>query len=249
MRSDDMSLTYMDWIERYNLNFQLHINETENNPVFKQVDLKEKIDDLAKYNKVIVDVVSTRKINEKYYYKIKYEGNLIGWCCPSEESVIYLKTKKQEVKLLEEKNIENDLNKFIGIDTTKFKENADKIFFSDFYALFNNNVYCAVILKDELLGFVTIDDISFFTHCRKDFKFTENEVNLYKNSKLEKLVIENFNHSNNTYTALGWFENFEGVRVIIDGKRYWVDMKNTDIKSEDKRVENAFETVIDTLLY
>lgn len=244
-----MSLTYMDWIERYNLNFQLHINETEENPVFKQVDLKEKIDDLTKYNKVIVDVMSTRRINKKYYYKIKYEGNLIGWCCPSEKSVIYLKTKKQEVKLLEEENIENDLSELIGIDTTKFKENSDKIFFSDFYALFNNNVYCAVILKDELLGFVPIDDISFFTHCRDDFKFTENEVNLYKNSKLEKLVIENFNHSNNTYTALGWFEDFEGMRVIIDGKRYWIDMKNTDIKAENKKVENTFETVIDTLLY
>src|SRR5699024_10110800 len=92
-------------------------------------------------------------------------------------------------------------------------------------------------------------DISFFTHCRDDLKFTENEVNLYKNSKLETSVRENFNHSNNIYTDLGWVEDFEGMRVIIDGKRYWIDMKNTDIKAENKKVENTFETVIDTLLY
>src|SRR5699024_2413444 len=97
--------------------------------------------------------------------------------------------------------------------------NRVKIFISDFYAIYKNEVYCALILKDELLGFVNIRNTSFFINFKKDFKFTTDKVILFKDSKLEKVLTENFHHKDETYIALGGFEKFEGVRVIVDGKR------------------------------
>lgn len=244
-----MSLTYMDWIEKYNLNFQLHIKEKENSDIFDQLNSDKVVDNISTYNDTIVDVLSVSKVNEKYYYKIKYKNKLIGWFSPSSQSIKYFKTKKQEVKLLKDDNIDNELNGMLGIDTNELKENWIKIFISDFYAIFNESIYCGILLKDKLLGFIEISDVSYFINYRNEFNFINNNINLYKDSKLEKITIENFNHSDKIYNSLGGFEGFEGVRVIIDGKRYWVDQKNTDISIDYSRIENLDDIVVDTLLY
>ncbi|CDZ99656.1 hypothetical protein BN1048_00586 [Jeotgalicoccus saudimassiliensis] len=244
-----MSLSYMDWIEKYNLNFQLHITQLEDSPIYKQIDLKEITENLSTFNNTVVDVISTAKINEKYYFKFKYKDNLIGWCSPKNDTIAYIKNKKQETKIVNDENIENDLNKLLEIDTQKLKENWFKIFISDFYAIFNNEIYCSIMLKDELLGFINLKDISFFINYKKDFEFIADEVNLYKDSKLEKTVIENFEHDSKLYSSLGGFEKFNGVRVIINGKRYWTDINNTNISIEKSVVETLDEVIIDALIY
>src|SRR5699024_6996084 len=131
----------------------------------------------------------------------------------------------------------------------KLKENWFKIFISDFYAIYNNEIYCSIILKDELLGFINLKDISFFINYKKDFEFIAGEVNLYKDSKLEKKIIENFEHDSRLYSSLGGFEKFNGVRVIINGKRYWTDINNTNISIEKSVVETLDEVIIDALIY
>lgn len=244
-----MSLSYMDWIEKYNLNFQLHIKETEGSHIYSQIDLKEITEDLLTFNNTVVDVISTAKINDIFYFKIKYKDNLIGWCSPKNDTIAYIKNKKQETKIVNDENIENDLNKLLEIDTQKLKENWFKIFISDFYAIYNNEIYCSIMLKDELLGFINLKDISFFINYKKDFEFIAGEVNLYKDSKLEKTVIENFEHDSKLYSSLGGFEKFNGVRVIINGKRYWTDINNTNISIEKSVVETLDEVIIDALIY
>src|SRR5699024_7772237 len=124
--------------------------------------------------------------NENYYYKFKYKDTLIGWCSPKTETVLYIKNKKQEIKIINDDNIENELNTILDIDTQKIKDNWFKIFLSDYYAIFNNEIYCSIMLKDELLGFINLKDTSFFINYKKDFEFTSEEVSLYKDSKLEK---------------------------------------------------------------
>lgn len=244
-----MSLSYMDWIEKYNLNFQLHIKETERSPIYSQINLKEITEDLLTFNDTVVDVISTSKINNDFYFKIKYKDNTIGWCCPKQETITYIKNKKKETKIFSEEAIDNELNEVLGIDTQKLKENCIKIFISDFYAIYKNEVYCAIILKDELLGFVNITNISFFMNFTEDFKFIADKVVLFKDSKLEKSAIENFQHEGETYTALGSFEKFDGVRVIVDGKRYWTDINSTDINGEEAAIQTMDEIIIDALIY
>lgn len=244
-----MSLSYMDWIEKYNLNFQLHIKQLEDSPIYKQIDLKEITENLSTFNNTVVDVISTARINEKYYFKFKYKDNLIGWCSPKKDTISYINNKKQEIKIVTAENIDNELNEILEIDTQKLKDNWFKIFISDFYAIHNNKIYCSIILKDELLGFINLKDISFFINYKKDFEFIADEVNLYKDSKLEKTVIENFEHDSKLYSSLGGFEKFNGVRVIINGKRYWTDINNTNISIEKSVVETLDEVIIDALIY
>lgn len=244
-----MSLSYIDWIEKYNLNFQLHIKETEDSNIYNQIDLKEVTEKLLTFNNTIVDVISTSKINDQLYYKIKYKNNLIGWCSPQENTVAYIKTKKNEIKILSRENIDNELNELLEIDTQKLKDNWIKIFISDFYAIYNNKVYCSIMLKDELLGFINLKDISFFINYKKDFEFITSEVKLYKDSKLEKVSIENFEHKNKIYSSLGSFEKFNGVRVVVNEKRYWTDINSTNISLEKSVVESLDEVIIDALIY
>lgn len=244
-----MSLSYIDWIEKYNLNFQLHIKEEKESDIYSQIDLEEVTENLMTFNNTIVDVVSTSKVNNKYYYKIKYKNNLIGWCSPESNTVAYVKHPKQEIKIKNNNNIDNELNKTLEIQTDKLKENWFKIFFSDFYAIYNNKIYCAIILKDDLLGFILLDDISFFTNYRNEFTFTSEKINLFKDSKMEKIIIEDFEHKNNIYNSLGVFENFDGVRVVVDGKRYWVNINNTNLNIEHSRIETIEEIIIDALMY
>src|SRR5699024_5850962 len=232
-----MSLSYMDWIEKYNLNFQLHIKETEGSHIYSQIDLKEITEDLLTFNNTVVDVISTAKINDIFYFKIKYKGNLIGWCSPEEDTIAYVNNRKQEIKIITANNIDNKLNEMLEIDTQKLMDNWFKIFTSDFYAIHNNEIYCSVMLKDELLGFININNISFFVNFKKDFNFITNQVNLYKDSKLEKTVIENFEHDNKLYSSLGRFEKFNGVRVIINDNRYWTDINSTDISVEESVIK------------
>ena len=243
-----MSLSYMDWIEKYNLNFQLHIKETESSHIYNQIDLKEITEDLLTFNNTIVDVVSTSKINDIYYYKIKYKDNLIGWCSPKEQTVAYIKNRKQEIKIISADSIDNELNEMLEIDTQKLKDNSFKIFLNDFYAIHNNKIYCSIMLKDELLGFININDISFFINYKKDFNFINDNVNLYKDSKLEKIVIENFDHNNELYNSLGGFEKFNGIRVIINGKRYWTNIDDTNMKLEEPVIETLEDVIVDTLM-
>lgn len=244
-----MSLSYIDWIEKYNLNFQLHIKETEDSNIYNQIDLKEVTEKLLTFNNTIVDVISTSKINDQLYYKIKYKNNLIGWCSPQENTVAYIKTKKNEIKILSRESIDNELNELLEIDTQKLKDNWIKIFISDFYAIYNNKVYCSIMLKDELLGFINLKDISFFINYKKDFEFITSEVKLYKDSKLEKVSIENFEHKNKIYSSLGSFEKFNGVRVVVNEKRYWTDINSTNISLEKSVVESLDEVIIDALIY
>lgn len=244
-----MSLSYIDWIEKYNLNFELHIKETEDSNIYNQIDLKEVTEKLLTFNNTIVDVISTSKINDQLYYKIKYKNNLIGWCCPTENTIAYVKNRKQEIKILSADNIDNELNEMLEIDTQKLKDNWVKIFISDFYAIHNQQIYCAIILKEELLGFININDISFFVNFKKDFSFISEKVSLYKDSKLEKPIKENFEHNNEIYSSLGSFEKFNGVRVVIDDKRYWTDINNTNLSVEKSVVETLDEVIIDALIY
>ena len=244
-----MSLSYMDWIEKYNLNFQLHIKETEGSHIYSQIDLKEITEDLLTFNNTVVDVISTAKINDVFYFKIKYKDNLIGWCSPKKDTISYINNKKQEMKIISANNIDNELNEVLEIDTQKLKDNWFKIFISDFYAIHNNEIYCSIMLKDELLGFLNIKDISFFINFKKDFNFITNQVNLYKDSKLEKTVIENFEHDSKLYSSLGGFEKFDGVRVIINGKRYWTDIHSTNLSVEESVIETLDEVIIDALFY
>ena len=244
-----MSLSYMDWIEKYNLNFQLHIKQLEDSPIYKQIDLKEITENLSTFNNTVVDVISTARINEKYYFKFKYKDNLIGWCSPKKDTISYINNKKQEIKIVTADNIDNKLNEILEIDTQKLKDNWFKIFISDFYAIHNNEIYCSIMLKDELLGFIKIKDISFFVNFKKDFSFITNQVNLYKDSKLEKKIIENFEHDSKLYSSLGGFEKFNGVRVIINGKRYWTDINSTNIIVEESVIETLDEVIIDALFY
>jgi len=238
----------MDWIEKYDLNFQLHIKE-EDGEIFDQLNSDEVIDNILDYNDTIVDVASVSKVNDEYYYKIKYKSKLIGWFKPGPMSIKYLRTKKQEVKLLNEHAVDNELNRALQIDTEELTENWVKIFTSDFYAVFNEKLYCGILLKSKLLGFVQITDASFFVNFRKELSFTDGNVNLYKDSKLEKVIIENFDHGNKTFRSLGGFEGFDGVRVIVDGKRYWTSQKNTDLSIDPPRIENLNDLVIDVILY
>ena len=238
----------MDWIEKYNLNFQLHIKEEDSN-IYDQLNSDKVIGDMSTHNGTIVDVVSVSKINGSFYYKIKYKNQLIGWFNPKADSIKYFKTKKQEIKLLEKSKIDNELNNSLEIDTIELKENWMKIFTSDFCAIFNEKIYCGVLLKDKLLGFIEINDISHFINYRNDFNFINDNINLYKDSKLEKSSIENFSHSEKKYTALGGFEGFDGIRVIINGKRYWIDQRNTNINVNYPRITNIDDIIIDTLLY
>lgn len=244
-----MSLTYMDWIEKYNLNFQLHIKEKDDGDIFDQLNSDKVTGNILKYNDAIVDVQSVSKVNDKYYYKITYKDKLIGWFSPSPLSIKYLRTKKQEVKLLNNNAADNELNTMLEIDTEELRENWFKIFTSDFYAIWNDKFYCGILLKDKLLGFVEVNNTSFFVNFRKEFSFTDANINLYKDSKLEKITIENFDHDNKIYSSLGGFEGFDGVRVIIDEKRYWTDQNKTDISTDFPRIENLEELVVDVLLY
>src|SRR5699024_11375000 len=134
-------------------------------------------------------------------------------------------------------------------DTKKLKDNWFKIFLSDYYAIFNNEIYCSIMLKDELLGFINLKDTSFFINYKKDFEFTSEEVSLYKDSKLEKAIIENFDHNKEIYRSLGGFEKFNGVRVIVNGKRYWTDINNTSITLEKSVVESLDEVITDAVIY
>lgn len=244
-----MSLTYMDWIEKYNLNFQLHIKETEDSDIFDQLNSDNVTGNISKYNDTIVDVLSVSKVNEKYYYKVSYKNKLIGWFSPNSHSVEYFRTKKQEVKLLQDEAINNELNEVLKIDTDELRENWIKIFISDFYAVFNEKIYCGILLKDKLLGFVELSKVSFFVSYRNEFNFTGKSVNLYKDSKLEKITVESFNHNDKLYKSLGGFESFDGIRVMIDGQRYWVDQKGTNINIDYTRIENLNDIVIDTLMH
>lgn len=244
-----MTLSYMDWIEKYNLNFQLHIKENEHGHVYKQIDLKEIIEDLQTFNNTVVDVVSTAKINSQFYFKIQYKNNLIGWCSPRENTIAYIKNRKQEIKIVSEDKINNNLNEILDIDTQKLKDNWFKIFTSDFYAIHNNKIYSAIMLKDELLGFININDISFFINYKNDFNFVSENVNLYKDSKLEKIDKEEFEHNNEVYSSLGGFDKFNGVRIIIENKRYWTDINKTNLSIEKPVIETIDEVIMDALVY
>src|SRR5699024_9588526 len=92
-------------------------------------------------------------------------------------------------------------------------------------------------------------DISFFINYKKNFEFVPEEVSLYKDSKLEKAIIENFDHNKKIYSSLGGFEKFNGVRVIVNGKRYWTDINDTSIILEKPVVESLDEVIIDALIY
>jgi len=240
-------MDYMYWIEKFNLNFQIHIKNSDDSKIFKQRNLEEEVGTLDQVEDVILDVVATSKINNEYYFKTTYRNELIGWLKPTEDSVKYFNSKKTEVKLKSNFKADNELNTLLEIETNRLKENAVKIFFSDSYVIHNNSIYCSVLLKDELLGFVEIDQISFYNNFNEDFKFTKESITLFKDSKMEKPIIENFDHKNESFKSLGKFDRFDGARVIVNGKRYWADIKDTDLNPEIDTIQDKEEVILDTL--
>lgn len=244
-----MALDYMSWIENYNLNFQLHLLENTDSNIYKKIDLTEVTGNLSKFNNTIVDVFATSMINNEYHFKIKYKDNPIGWCSPDSDSIFYIKSKRREVKISNVESINNELNEILKVDTRSLSNEWFKIFISDFFAIYKDQVYCGILLKDELQGFINVNDVNYFKNLRSDFRFNDNNISLYKDSKLEKPVIEHFEHKDKMFKSLGGFENSESIRVIIDGTRYWTNIKKTNLSLENEVIITPEERVIDALLY
>src|SRR5699024_8361148 len=138
-------MNYMDWVEKYNLNFQLHIKNSDDSKIYKQKNLGEEVGTLSQLENVILDVVASSKINNTYYFKTTYKNELIGWLKPTDLSIKYFKTKKTEIKLNQDFESDNKLNQILEINTEKLKENAINIFFSVSYAVIGYSVYCSVL--------------------------------------------------------------------------------------------------------
>lgn len=240
-------MNYMDWVEKYNLNFQLHIKNSDNSKIYKQKNLEEEVGTLSQLENVILDVVASSKINNAYYFKTTYKNELIGWLKPTDLSIKYFKTKKTEIKLNQDFEADNKLNQILEINTEKLKENAIKIFFSDSYTVIGDSVYCSVLLKDELLGFVKIEQTSFYINFNEEFKFINEKVSLYKDSKMEKPMVENLEHGSETFKSLGKFEDYDGVRVVVNGKRYWANINDTNLNIEIGSIQDKEEVIIDAL--
>src|SRR5699024_1907373 len=128
-------MNYMYWIEKYNLNFQIHIKNSDDSKIYKQKNLDEVIGTLNQVEDVILDVVATSEINKNYYFKTTHRNELVGWLKPTKESIKYFNTKKNEVKLYSNFQADNELNQLLDIDINRLKENSIKIFFSDSYAI------------------------------------------------------------------------------------------------------------------
>lgn len=241
-------MNYMKYIEKYNLNFQVYIDGGSNAPIFKTMDLEEEVGKLTDFIDTILTVKKTQLINNKYYYYISYKGEILGWVEDKNMFRIF-QVQNNEVRLEEEVNLNNKLNSIFKIDEELLQENKMKILKSNFLVEKDGKIFTSLHLKDKLIGFSPIENAYFFIPMKQEFKFTKDRVTLYKDSKLKKPTISELNHENKLYLMLGSFENTNTARVLYKGKRYWVEIGNTDVNKLDKEPLTTSEIVIDALLH
>lgn len=243
-----MSMQYMEWIEKYNLNFHLYISESESVNIYKESNLKQIAGDLKELNGGFVDVIATKKLNLEYIFKVSYEGKTIGWCSPR-ESVKVFKTKTHEIKLFEDVVLSEEVNSKLGIDIHTLNENKMKILKAGFYSVIDDKVYMGITLKETLIGFVELKHIKFFTNTVINTNVITESIRLYNDSKLSKELDTLKKEETSEVLLLGGFEDDSAVRIRVKGKRYWINSSDLEHKISHNRVNTLNDVVMDSLLF
>lgn len=239
---------YKYWIERYKLQFHMYVYEQEKINIFRDINLTEVVSNSDELKGVFVDVKMVKKFFNHYYYFISYNGNDIGWVRRIHSPIVFQK-KKDTIKILSIEDESKFINSNFNFTEDLISQNADKILHSRYFMIFDEYLYYSLELKDEILGFLSKDNVELFDRVHLEITSIKEKTKLFKESQL---INEHSKFEKNKYTVKivnGIFLNANLARITLDNEKFWVKYSDIVCDYSQNSKCSVDDVIIDSLLF
>lgn len=210
-----------------NISASLLVLEQSKSPIFKDRSLKIKlgtVDDIT-YKSVIIN-----KVMGNDFYQIKFNSMDAFVSLKDVNYILLLPKKKIQVKMSKSISLENNINLLTQIDKDTAKQIEGKICYSSHYAIYNDNLFEAILYKDEIIAFTTGENFSVLLNQTSSFQIT-NESSTFKDSDLTKYFGKIKAGPKSFESQLINTEN-NAVRFKFKNKKVWLPISETNLKVE-----------------
>ncbi|WP_462420184.1 hypothetical protein [Salinicoccus sp. Marseille-QA3877] len=206
---------------------------------------------LSRSSDVQYQMLKVHEINqseESISFKVELPNDENGIITPV-DSVLLIPKIREQVKIDSDTTLKNELNNHFDIDYDYFEENRNKVVYSNQYVVFNNKLYEALILVDEIIGFIQSDHINRMHACKSDFKIIK-DTTVHKNSGMTQ-PYKLFKASEKLYKSMYIMPSESKIRFKHGNNSLWIDKHATDFKEviREKNFKDINEVVLDSILF
>lgn len=238
----------LDTFNKHDVHLNILVYEFDKINIYSDLEGSAIVATTAELNFKIYEVLELIEKDKSYILKIKVRNSIIGYLKPN-TSLLMLPKLQQQSKIKNLVSFKNPLNEFLNLRDVIFKENRNKISFSSYYTIFKNEIYEAVVLKHDIVGFFKPEELNKVEKSDENFRIIKETITYY-DSELTKKG-KKIKVSDNIYKAKYIIIDEKVLKFKYQGKDYWIDMDCLDIKLNSKVIHprNVNEAIIDSMLY
>lgn len=224
-------LLFKDLNHRYNLGFDIILNEQEETAIYKTIELDQVIDTVGQRIFGHYRVIDFREIGGKTYYLLTSKSGIIGWTNLSESITIY-KKEIEPVKIFDKIFEINDVNNNLRLDLRNVDIN--KVYMSKGFIILNGNVLEVLYSKNTLIGFFNPNELDHSLKINDKMNLS-NVEEFYLDSgfltKAEDVKNESLMH------VIDYFPNLKIIRLKHKNSLLWAKVNKFEHEKLNRKRE------------
>lgn len=238
---------YLRHVKEFDISHYVWIYEKGNKPLLQSVQSMKKLGNLKDYQKQIMRVLAHRKVDNKDYYYLEYEGHELGWAELKTSIIVYSKPR-EHVRLNLEKFMEEQSKQIFVVAKNNLSLLKDQMLDSRFIMIKDGVEYEALFKKHRLQGWFSSDtlvrserakiNVTGYTEEFKLFEFN----NLTSEVRIEEKKIY-------PITIVHMFRDINLAKVKTGMGNYWTDMTQLKYDIDSLPVYEPPYTFDETVVY
>src|SRR5699024_8459098 len=217
-------------------------NEVNTKLIYESMHNLKVIGIASSINGKVVEVISRRIKDKKDYYRIKIDGNVIGWIALTSSPRIF------RIPKITGKIIEGNVEVYRNFDYKLFNF-VNKLLEARYYFEVENKNYFLINRvgnRDLSIPVLTRDFYKYLSPKIETYIDINKGEKLYKASNSEDIIGEI--ESEETVEVIGLYEKLKEVKIKYNNKTYWINY-DVELTQGNNNLEVTSLELIDQIMY